>query len=329
MTIFRTWGIAILFICLACAKTPPANQSLFDQVQRFSLAMEDETFLYINDERSNELFYTVLAPKDLIKGTLVLLPPTGQSVEQVLQENEALLTMASTQNLLVVVPSINFNLVVDKVAIQFLNAVFEDLLTKFQLPEDKFVMGGFSLGGINAIRYTEYSQSNPDTARIHPVAVFGVDPPLDLARLYGSFENTIAKNFSEVAMQEARVYLAKMNGRFGGSPNEQPAAYIQYSAYSKNAENGGNAQHLKQTPVRIYADLDTDWYLGERQMDLYDVNALDQTAMINQLQQMGNDRAAFINALGKGYRSDGRRHPHSWSLIEPQELVDWVLSCFE
>lgn len=320
--------ISLCILFLSCTSTPRSGEDPLSEIQKITLPLKDATVMYINDQRSDELFYSVLAPPKVIEGALVLLPPTGQSVDQVVKHNVDLLKKAYQQNLLVLIPSINFNLVVDNVAIQFLNQVFDDLLTRFKVPEDKFVIGGFSLGGINAIRYTEYAQASPDTARIHPIAVFGVDPPLDLSRLYGSFERAIERNFSEVAMQEARIYLQKMNARFGGSPAEQPAIYVQYSAYSHNAEKGGNAQHLNKIPVRIYADLDVDWHLVERQVDLYDINALDQTAMINQLQQLGNDSAEFINALGKGYRMDGRRHPHSWSLVEPQELIDWARSCF-
>jgi len=48
--------------------------------------------------------------------------------------------------------------------------------------------------------------------------------------------------------------------------------------------------------------------------------------MLLQLKENGNTHAQFINALGKGYRENGNRHPHSWSLIEPKELIEWVLS---
>lgn len=57
------------------------------------------------------------------------------------------------------------------------------------------------------------------------------------------------------------------------------------------------------------------------------MNALDQTAMINELHQEGNDRAEFINALGKGYRPNGMRHPHSWSLVEPIDCINWIMKC--
>ena len=102
--------------------------------------------------------------------------------------------------------------------------------------------------------------------------------------------------------------------------------YSKHSMYSKSLKNGGNAKYLINTPIRIYSDPDIDWHLKERQTDFYDMNALDQTAMINQLRIMGNEEAEFINALGKGYRLNGMRHPHSWTIAEPKELIDWIIN---
>ena len=187
------------------------------------------------------------------------------------------------------------------------------------------IIGGFSLGGMNAIRYVELSKENPNSTSINPVAVYGIDPPLDLARIYYSFKRIKELNFSEVAVNEAKDYLAKLNKQFGGSPKEVPNIYSKNSMYSKKKKGGGNAKFLMDTPIRIYSDPDIDWHLKERHTDLYDINALDQTAMINELRISGNKDAEFINALGKGYRLNGMRHPHSWSLAEPNELMDWII----
>lgn len=96
--------------------------------------------------------------------------------------------------------------------------------------------------------------------------------------------------------------------------------------YSKAVKNGGNARFLNYVPIRIYSDPDIDWHLRERQTDYYDMNALDQTAMINELRILGNENTEFINALGKGYRLNGTRHPHSWSIAEPHELMKWIIN---
>jgi len=82
---------------------------------------------------------------------------------------------------------------------------------------------------------------------------------------------------------------------------------------------------LKNTPVRIYDDVDPNWWMANRGVDMYDMNALDQSAMILLLNQMGNRQAEFINPFGKGYRIEGNRHPHSWSIIDPVSTITWIL----
>ncbi|MBL0339898.1 MAG: hypothetical protein IPP71_02680 [Bacteroidetes bacterium] len=58
---------------------------------------------------------------------------------------------------------------------------------------------------------------------------------------------------------------------------------------------------------------------------MYYMNGLDQTAMIQLLNDMGNKKAEFINSYQKGYRIEGNRHPHSWSIVEPVECMNWIL----
>lgn len=60
---------------------------------------------------------------------------------------------------------------------------------------------------------------------------------------------------------------------------------------------------------------------------MYGMNAPDQSAMILLLNDMGNQKAEFINASGKGYRIEGNRHPHSWSIAEPGDCMTWILDC--
>lgn len=301
------------------------NETLLKNLEKNTIEIIDETYLYINDGTSNELFYYTLKPKGKIKGTLILLPPTAQKVEDVINNNIKLSELAFEKGILLIIPSINYNLYLDKIAMDFLNTTFKNAISKYQAPKDKIIIGGFSLGGMNAIRYVELSKENPDLTSIQPVAVYGIDPPLDWARIYYSFQRTKELNFSEVAVNEAKDYLAKLDEQFGGSPKEVPNIYSKHSMYSKTVKGGGNATFLIDTPIRIYSDPDIDWHLMERQTDFYDINALDQTAMINELRISGNENAEFINALGKGYRLNEMRHPHSWSIAEPNELMDWII----
>ncbi len=305
------------------------HEKYIKKLEKNSIDILDSTNLYVNDGQSRDLFYYALSPKNKIQGTLVLFPPTWQTAENVINHNIDLIEQAFENDLLLVVPSINYNLCLDETSLKFLNETFKNVLDKYEPPSDKIIFGGFSLGGMNALRYTELAYENESLTTLKPIAVYGIDPPLDFVRLYHSFENTLTKNFSIPAMHEAKDYLQKLNNQFGGTPEEFSEIYIQHSMFSKSEKDGGNAKFLTSIPVRIYCDPDIDWQLNERRMDYSDMNAVDQTAMINFLLLAGNNEAEFINALGKGYRMDGRRHPHSWSLVDPEECIAWMLKCMK
>jgi hypothetical protein len=57
------------------------------------------------------------------------------------------------------------------------------------------------------------------------------------------------------------------------------------------------------------------------------MNAFDFAALTNELKRLGNKKIALITTVNKGYRKpDNKRHPHSWSIAEPADLVKWLLA---
>ena len=53
------------------------------------------------------------------------------------------------------------------------------------------------------------------------------------------------------------------------------------------------------------------------------MNAVDLAALVNQLKILGSKKAELIITAGKGIREDGSRHPHSWSIVDENELIEW------
>lgn len=306
-----------------------SDEPSLKDLKKHQLLLKDNSNLYFYDADSTTLFYYTLVPKEPLKGLLIILPSTGELAEDVISSNKKLIKLAYDKGIMSLIPSINYNLCLDDTALNFLNTVFADATDRYKPPLKKIIIGGFSLGGMNAIRYTELAYEDSSKVRIKPIAVYAVDSPLDLETLYDTFIRTVEKNVSDAAVMEAKSYLDKMNTQFGGSPEQYPQQYVHYSMYSRNQPQGGNARYLKFIPIRIYSDPDINWYLKNRQADFYDMNALSQAAMINQLHRMGNDHAEFINALGKGYRPNGMRHPHSWSILEPVDCMNWIMKCLK
>ncbi|MGL1194712.1 hypothetical protein ACSTLL_23235, partial [Vibrio parahaemolyticus] len=77
---------------------------------------------------------------------------------------------------------------------------------------------------------------------------------------------------------------------------------------------------LAKTPVMLISEPDIQWWLAQRGFDFRYMNVIDQAAMINELRRLGNDKAVLVTTTDKGYRKpDNRRHPHSWSIADPEQ----------
>lgn len=297
---------------------------------------QDSTDIYVNDNGAGKLFYYTLVPQGKITAVLILFPSTGETAENVISCNKALLQQAFNNHILTAVVSANYNkgLESDKPALTFFESVFNDLITRFKAPRDKFILSGLSLGGENALQYTEMSRNTQYTTSIKPLATIGIDPPVDMADLYYNAQKQIPlyekegaalSESKKAALTEDHFLVDYFRTQYGGSPDQFPEKYIAGSQFSRNQEDGGNAKYLIDVPVRLYCDPDIVWQLKNKARDYYSMNAANLSAMANFLMQHGSTKVEFIPAIGKGFRVDGTRHPHSWSIVDADDCIRWIL----
>jgi acetyl esterase/lipase len=306
----------LILTCLSC---------FGQKVERVVVAHEDPYDLYANfDKDSATLFYEKIVPKSKPIGVLVILPGSGERLEDV-RKQITLHSLAVQQNLLVIFPSINWGTNKHVPEHQLLDAIFRQVVKQYEVPKDKFVIGGFSGGGMVALTYTEKANKYTDSTFIKPKAVFGVDPPLDYAHLWKHCEKDIERNVSEAAVMESKWIIDMYTKEFGGSPDAFRENYIKYSIFSYGEKDGGNAKYLKTTPVLLYTEPDIMWQMQNRQRDYYDLNCVDIAAMINFLQIRGNKNAKLVVTENKGRRLDGMRHPHSWSIMDSNQCLSWIM----
>lgn len=206
-----------------------------------------------------------------------------------------------------------------------LDAIVAETLTTHRIPADRVVVGGFSAGGTAAVRYAEYCAARRSKAGIRVRGVFAVDAPLDYGRFWRGETLAVRRKAHPRFVGEAKAVLADMRRVLGGSPDEQPARYIQMSPFSAFAEGGGQARLLADVAVRLYTEPDIHWWRTNRLVDYYSMNALDAASLILQLQLLGNRQAELITTQGRGVRPGGERHPHSWSIVDEPELGAWIL----
>lgn len=202
---------------------------------------------------------------------------------------------------------------------------------KHDLPPDNLSYVGFSLGGTQALKFTVFCQKHPSTCSLTPDSIAVVDAPLDMTRFWRATERAERIDFHRLGAGEGRWVSHWLETNLGGTPHENPDAYVEYSPYTYTWENtdelGGNAQHLKDIPIRTYTEPDVNWRIEHRRMSYYSMNAIDMAALVNDLKIMGNDEAELIATHDR--RAKPEESPHTWSMVDNSELVAWLASKIE
>ena len=288
-------------------------------------AAQKTEVVYREKKDSTQNYYLALLPDSTSKGLLLIIGGFCTSPAEVMHETTLPVT-ACKAGYTVIIPalyncdSINSNAIAQKRLIE----IIPELIKKYNIPANKFIIGGQSMGGHQALFYAEQAFKLNDKSIIKPDLVFGVDPPLNMKRLWTSFMHSVQLNFSDVAVAEAKEQLRRFKILYGGSPSQHSKKYEAFSSYYADAKDGGNAKYLKNVPVRLYCDPDISWVIEKRRGSAEFMNMADLSGCISQLKISGNNNAEFINCLGKGFKPDGTRHPHFFSMLDADEFVLWA-----
>lgn len=280
-----------------------------------------------DDERSG--YYLAVEPQqeDTIKGVLLLFSGFGQYPESALPETK-LHNVASANNILTIFFAGGDKLYVDSITLFKTNRLIQDVLTRYKIAKDKFVLGGYSAGGMLAMRYVELCNEFPNKFAIQPQGIFTVDAPLDIFTIYEQLEQSVRDNLAPLAVEEANRAIGFIKKDFG-VPRENVKVYSKLTAFSMNKDYSENEKFLKNTAVRTYHDVDIAWRIINRNQTVHLSNYEVSAELINRLVLMGNKRAEFMQTFKTGYRANGQRHPHSWSIVDEVDLIQWMKKLLE
>ncbi len=273
-------------------------------------------------------YYLVVEPKsDTISGVLVLLAGFGQRADDTPPETK-LHKVAYANGILTVFYAGGNKMYADSVTNAKLSAVMKDVLRTYAVKSSSFVLGGYSAGGMIAMRYVELCNEFPKNYPIQPRGVFIVDSPIDVFTIYDQLEESARNKYSELATDEAVRIMGYMKADFG-IPKENKKTYAALTAFSMDKNLSQNEKFLVNTAVRTYHDVDIAWRITNRNQTVHNSNYEVTAELINRLVLMGNKNAEFMQTFQTGYRANGQRHPHSWSIVNEVELVQWLKKCIQ
>ena len=277
--------------------------------------------VYLDNTDTTKNFYTIIYPPKLPwTGYIFLIPGFGETAERVLQQTN-LPKKLVLNGILTIIPTFQDGVLsfgVDSLSQQSFGRILRDVTTRHKLIDQPFYLGGYSIGGSCILKYAEESD-------IKPNAVFAIDPPIDFEQMYNSSKRNLRLSVNTEPSGESVFLLKKIKEIMNGTPEDAIANYQKISPYSFSDTSQTAIKKLLKVPLRIYTEPDIHWWMKERGMDYTSMNSTLHSAMINELNRLGNRNAKLIVTVNKGYRKpDNRRHPHSWSIADNDELIKWL-----
>lgn len=281
--------------------------------------------VYLNEKDSTSNRYLAIFPED-IKGFMFLIPSFYETPEHVMEQTD-LPVLAAQQGILTLIPTFKTGLTsfgIDSLTQISFREILEYVHKRYDLKDLDFYLGGFSIGGSCAVKFAE--DAVKDNYKYKPNAIFVVDPPLDFIRFYNSYKRTLRIAPNSKLQKEAVYMMERIEKEFNGTPITNTQNYINKSPYCFTDTNQTAIKHIINIPIRYYTEPEINWKMKELgSTDYSDINGLDGSCMINELALLGNNKAELILTKDKGYRRPNhRKQPHSWSIIDEKELIQWL-----
>ncbi|WP_051315158.1 alpha/beta hydrolase [Algoriphagus terrigena] len=264
--------------------------------------------------------YELIIPKRKSNGVLVLFPGFPENPDIIKREFE-ILEPAVENGITVALMTFNRRIWLEDHEKKKLFGVLAGMFAKYNLETGNVFIGGFSSGGNVSLlmgNYLKQSQS-----QIQPIGVFAIDSPVDLLGLYENAKRNINRNFSAASVQESQMLIDLLESGIG-KPESGLANFEEKSVYTKRTNNAHNLSELEDVKIRLYTEPDTVWWKENRMNDYEDMNAYFLKDLSEDLSKKFGNKVEFIPTENKGYRSNGQRHPHSWSIVDVDDLIKWI-----
>jgi pimeloyl-ACP methyl ester carboxylesterase len=265
--------------------------------------------------------YELRIPADP-KAVLVLFPGFPETVDRVKVEAADILREADNHRIAVVLMGFNQHVSLKNEEKIQLSAQLGDVLAENRLNRLPLTIGGFSGGGNVALLLASHLMETQTNLPLK--GVFAIDAPVDLQRLYENAQYYVKRNHFEGMAAESR-FLIDMFNKTWGPPSDSLHNYIEASPYLYASHTTQNLAALKPLKVRLYTELALDWQWIARRRTYEEINGFQNEHLCLDLKKSGFKNVECIITENKGYRANGDRNPHSWSIADGKNLANWML----
>ncbi len=196
----------------------------------------ETVYLNANDSTTN-MYIAVIPENGQVNSLMVLLDGFGNSPQGVLFHTD-IPKHASLQGILTIIPILKTGpsyFGSDPASQESLKEIINLVVKKYQLMGKDLYIGGFSIGGTCAVKYSELSiQKNYP---IKPKAVFAIDPPLDWERYYNAAKRVVRLSNPAQVNGEVFYMIDRIKKEMKGTPKTALKNFYIQSPYRAVARN--------------------------------------------------------------------------------------------
>lgn len=297
--------ILLLFLIITSCKSPKENINFPEQTAFEKIKTVDYELIKVENQ----------------KGLLILFPCFPCDASNTLSEFN-ITDICVKNGFSILAMNLNQRLYLKQIEKEDLAGKLNKIVEAHKLSTNKMFVGGFSSGGNVSFLICDFLIKTKN--KMQPKGVFLVDSPIDLLGLYKTSKKNLRLNFSEASVQESAWIQSMLYEEFG-NPDNGIGNYELNSPYTFETQNIDNLSGLKDLKIRFYTEPDLDWWKEYANNDYEDLNAFYIQNLADKLQaEFGHKNVEIITTENRGFRVNGRRHPHSWSIIDENDLLVWM-----
>jgi hypothetical protein len=304
--------LVIIFLTILISCKSEKKKTIHKEITK-----EVKTATIITDD------FEIIKPTENSKVVLILFGGFGEKPADIKREFQ-ILDLAKKNQISLVLMNYSDKLWLEENDKRDLAQLLQSALEEHNLSHKDIYIGGFSSGGIVSLLISDYITGLKEFY-INPKGVFIADSPIDLLALYKASEINIERNFSDVAIQESN-WIINLFDKQLGNPKNGISNYEKYAVFTSTSNYTKNLSNLKNTKIRLYTEPDVNWWKANRKTNFEQTNAYYIQKLSESLKKRDFKNVAYIATKNKGYRGNGERHPHSWSIIDVENLFDWMLN---
>ena len=275
------------------------------------LGCKDYTEKEINID--NEI-YELIVPKKH-KELLILFPGFGGTNESIKTECN-IVQKALIENISILILKKNRNFILKKNELKKLAKIVVELIHKNNINDSKVFIGGFSAGGNLGLQLGKYL-TKKENYKNNLKGIVVIDAPIDLEQLYLKYE----KSLVEDEFGNTKYFFNILEKQIG-NPKKDFEKYKEYSPYLSTIAYTENVE-FENTELIFYTEPALKYRKKNFKQNFEDSNGY-QIKKLSELLIKKGYKSKYIETENKGYRKNGMRNPHSWSIMNENEIIEWI-----